>query len=60
MSPPGAVDFVPPEWQPAVDPGGTLELSVLQHEGPERVIEATANGHTVKYTATGEDPPGCD
>jgi hypothetical protein len=58
--PPGTVDFVPPEWRDAVDPSGTLELSILLHEGPEPVIEATANGHTVTYAATGEDPPGCD
>jgi hypothetical protein len=54
------VDFVPSEWQEAVEPSGTLELSILLHEGPAPVIEATANGHTVTYSATGDDPPACD
>ena len=54
-----AVDFVPPEWQSAVR-GESIDLSILLNTDPEPVIEATANGHTVVYRATAEDPPGCD
>jgi hypothetical protein len=53
-------DFVPVEWQPAVDGGESIDLSILLHTDPEPMIEATANGHTVVYRATAEDPPGCD
>lgn len=54
-----AVDFVPPEWQSAVR-GESIDLSILLSTDPEPVIEATANGHTIVYRATAEDPPGCD
>lgn len=54
-----AVDFVPPEWQSAVR-GESIDLSILLSTDPDPVIEATANGHTVVYRATAEDPPGCD
>ena len=57
--PPDVIDFVPEEWQPLVDDGESIELSILLSEsGP--TIEATANGHTVTYRATAEEPPGCD
>jgi hypothetical protein len=57
---PAAVpDFIPPEWQTGVDASQAIELSIILRTGPEPVIEATANGHTVMYRATAEDPPGC-
>jgi hypothetical protein len=58
--PADALDFVPPEWQPAVNDGESIDLSILLHTDPEPMIEATANGHTVMYRPTAEDVPGCD
>ena len=57
--PDDAVDFVPPAWQSAVD-GESIVLSILLLTGPEPLIEASANGHTVVYRATAEDVQGCD
>jgi hypothetical protein len=51
---------VPPEWQPAMGDGESIDLTILMQTDPEPIIEATANGHTVVYRATAEDPPGCD
>lgn len=51
---------VPPQWEPIVDAGLTLDVSVLLETDPEPVIEATANGHTVIYRPSAEEPPGCD
>ncbi len=56
----GSLDHIPPQWQPSVDDRQFIELSLLMHTDPEPVIEATANGHTVLYRPTTEDPPGCD
>jgi hypothetical protein len=53
-------EFVPDESQPSKDGSETIDLSILLHTDPEPMIEATANGHTVVYRATAEDPPGCD
>jgi hypothetical protein len=58
--PADTLDFVPPEWQPAVNDGESIDLSILLHTDPEPMIEATANGHTVVYRPTAEDLPGCD
>jgi hypothetical protein len=58
--PAGVPDFIPPEWQTAVDPSQTIELSIILRTDPEPVIEATANRHTVIYRPTTEEPPGCD
>lgn len=58
--PDGSLDHIPPQWQPSVDDRQFIELSLLMHTDPEPVIEATANGHTVLYRPTTEDPPGCD
>lgn len=58
--PDGILDFVPPEWQPAVDASQTIELSIILRTDPEPVIETTANGRTVTYRPTAEEPPGCD
>jgi hypothetical protein len=58
--PAGVTDYVPPEWQAAVDANQTIEFSILMEEGPEPTITATANGHSVIYRATAENPPGCD
>jgi hypothetical protein len=57
--PPGAVDFLPPEWQPVVV-DETILLTVLLAEGPEPTITATANGRAVVYGPSAEPPPGCD
>jgi hypothetical protein len=58
--PADALDFVPPEWQPAVDDGESIDLSILLQTDPEPLIMATANDHTVTYRPTTEEPPGCD
>ena len=58
--PQDVADFVPPEWQPALNDDQSIELSIVLHPGPEPMLEATANGHTVVYRATIEKPPGCD
>ncbi|MBA2633165.1 MAG: hypothetical protein H0U86_09240 [Chloroflexi bacterium] len=57
--PAGSLGGVPPQW-PAPGADQTVEVSVILHTDPEPVIEATANGHTVTYHPTAEDPPGCD
>jgi hypothetical protein len=58
--PAGSVDFIPPEWEPAVDPAEQIDLVLLMEAGPIPTITATANGHSVLYRATAEEPPGCD
>ena len=58
--PADALDFVPPEWQPAATGGESIDLSILLLTDPEPMIEATANGHTVVYWPTAGDVPGCD
>lgn len=58
--PDGSLDHVPPEWRTALDEKQTIELSIILRTDPEPVIEATANGYTVTYRATTEEPPGCD
>lgn len=55
----GVVDFIPPEWEPLVDEG-SIVLSILLSTDPEPTIEATANGHTIVYRPTAQEPPGCD
>jgi hypothetical protein len=56
----GAADFIPPAWLPVVDRGQAIELSIIMRAGPEPIITATANGHSVVYRPTTESPPGCD
>ncbi len=58
--PDGVLDFVPPEWQAAVDADQAIGLSIIMRTDPEPVIAASANGHTVIYRPTTQDPPGCD
>ena len=58
--PAGELDFVPPEWQPAVGRGNqSIDVTVLLLTDPEPLIEATANGHTVVYHPSPEDPIPC-
>lgn len=57
--PADALDFVPPEREPAVR-ADSIDLSILLQTDPEPMIEATTNSHTVVYRATAEDLPGCD
>jgi len=57
--PDGAIDFLPPQWEPLVGSDQELELILLMQTDPEPTITATANGHTVIYRATAEEPPGC-
>ena len=57
--PADTLDFVPPEWRALVDRDQMIEVSIVMHTDPKPVIEATANGHTVTYRPTAEDPPGC-
>lgn len=56
--PADALDFVPPEWEPAVR-GDSIDLSILLQTDPEPLIQASANGHTVTYRPAAEEPPGC-
>jgi hypothetical protein len=58
--PDGVLDFIPPEWQTAIDASQTIELSIILRTDPEPVIMATANGYTVTYRPTAEELPGCD
>ena len=57
--PDGAIDFLPPQWEPLVGSDEQLELTLLMQTDPEPTITATANGHSVIYRATAEEPPGC-
>ena len=52
------VDWLPAPWRDAVV-DGQIVLEVLLTTDPPR-LEATANGRTVVYEATGVEPPGCD
>lgn len=58
--PDGFLDFIPPEWQTAVDARQTIELSIILRTDPGPEITASANGHTVAYRPTTEEPPGCE
>lgn len=58
--PAGIIDFVPATWQPAVDGGQAVEVSLTLRTDPEPVIEASRNGLTVDYRPTASEPPGCD
>lgn len=58
--PDDVLDLVPPDWHTAVDADQTIELTIVLRTDPKPVIEATANGHTVIYRPTTEEPPGCD
>ena len=54
------LDYIPPRWRSAVDAKETIELSIILRVGPEPLIEATANDHTVTYRPSTEELPGCD
>ena len=58
--PAGSTDHVPLEWEPMVEADEHIELVVLMEAGPIPTLTATANGHSVTYRATADDPPGCD
>ncbi len=55
----GDPNFIPSEWRAVVDDAQTVELSITLRTEPEPVITATANGHTVTYRPTADEPPGC-
>ncbi len=57
--PDGVLDFIPPEWQTAVDASQTIELSIVLRTDPEPVIMATASGYTVTYRPTTEELKNC-
>lgn len=57
--PAGSLGAVPPQWPPA-GADQTRLVSIILHTDPEPVIEATANGHTVTYRPSADEPPGCD
>jgi hypothetical protein len=57
--PDGAVDFVPPQWEPLVAEE-SIVVEVLLDAGDPPTITATANGHSVTYLPATEDAPGCD
>lgn len=50
---------VPPQWGPP-DGDQMVKLTLVLHAEPEPVIEATANGFTVRYRPSTEAPPACD
>ncbi len=56
---PDVLDFIPPEWEAAVDASQYIEVSIVLRVDPEPAIEATANEHTVTYLPSLEEPPGC-
>ncbi|HSK52322.1 MAG TPA: hypothetical protein VLA44_06155 [Clostridia bacterium] len=58
--PAGAGDVVPDQWAPLVTGDGMLDLTILMEEDPAPRLTATANGHSVTYVATTQEPPGCD
>jgi len=57
--PAASLGGVPPQW-PAAGPDQTVQVSIILHTDPEPVIEAAANGHTVTYRPSADEPPGCD
>ena len=57
--PDGAVDVVPPAWEPLVAEE-SIVLEVLLQTGDPPTITATANGHSVVYRPATEAAPGCD
>jgi hypothetical protein len=53
-------DWIPAAWRDAIV-DGEIRLKVLittQSEPPK--LKATANGQSVSYAATAQEPPGCD
>ena len=58
--PDGAVDFVPPEWEPLVADAESIIVEVLLEPGDPPTVTATANGHSVVYVPATEAAPGCD
>ena len=58
--PEGAVDWVPPAWQPVVDSDQSIVVTVIMSPGPDPTLTATANGHAVLYQPAEGPAPGCD
>jgi hypothetical protein len=57
--PAGAVDFVPPQWEPLVAEE-SIVVDVLLETGDPPTVTATANGFEIVYVPATEDAPGCD
>jgi hypothetical protein len=54
------IDWLPDAWYGVPGRDQIIELKVRIDENQPPTLEATANGYTVTYVATAEDPPGCD
>jgi hypothetical protein len=55
----GASGWLPDEWRDAVD-RGVIALGLILESEPPATITATANGHSVVYEVTPDQPPACD
>jgi hypothetical protein len=53
-----AADWIPDLWQEAIV-DGEIRLELLMTTDPPK-LKATANGHSITYDATADEPPGCD
>jgi len=53
-----AAGGVPDAWGVVADREFVV-LELLMRLGPQPFIDATANGHTVRYLATAEELPAC-
>jgi hypothetical protein len=51
--------WLPDEWRESVDASGRLVLALLLSTEPP-ILDGTANGHTVTYSAVTEEPPACE
>lgn len=51
---------MPAEWGSLVSGAETIDLTVTLHAAPQAMVEAEANGFTIKYSPTNEPIPGCD
>lgn len=57
--PEGETAWLPPEWQDALEPGGTIDVELILHTEPVPEIEAFAGGRTILYHPSVEEPPAC-
>ena len=57
--PPGAIDWIPPEWEPLVQDEAVV-VSVLMESGDPPTLTVTANGRDVVYLPATDGSPGCD
>lgn len=55
-----SASWVPPEWQQVVAMDETIMVTVVMSPGPEPILTATANEHSVVYRPTRALAPGCD